>query len=284
MGKSNKVKQEYRDAVEMVDLIQTLKDIADNKYFTLTSKKDTFRRFTDTFVEFFRMVDKTEVVHPLLSNQNKTVGIVVVTGEGSFLGEFNNKIIRTAMTEYEKHEDCRFIGVGSLAKDRLEKYTPDIRIFTQMEERGMYKTAIEVKDYLVEEIMAGRLGKVILCYSWPKSFELHKPFVVQILPCEDLLPKTTRLPDTFDHIIEESDPQEVVGYLCNLWTSTRLYEVFLDTIIASASAQAKFLDDSVEKMKKERAKAKIKYRKAKKADIDKGLRETFSARMMVVDS
>jgi len=281
MGKANKVKIELRDAVEMVDLIQTLKDIADNKYYTLTSKRDTFRRFTETFVEFFRMVDKTDATHLLLTNDNPTVGIMAITGEGSFLGEFNNKIIRSAIAEYEKCSDARFIGVGELSQDRLKKFTPDMKVFKQMEEKGMYNTAIEVKDYLVDEVMNGRLGKVIVCYSWPKSLDILKPMIVQVLPCEDLLAKQSQGVDLFQGIIEESDPREVVGYLCNLWTTTRLYEIFLDTIISSASAQAKFLDDSVEKMKKERTKAHNKYRKAKKADIDKGLREIFSAKMMV---
>ena len=45
MGKASKVKVELMDAVEMVYLIQTLKDIADNKFFTLMSQKDRFRRF-----------------------------------------------------------------------------------------------------------------------------------------------------------------------------------------------------------------------------------------------
>jgi len=281
MGKANKVKLEYRDSIEMVELIQTLKDIADNKYYTLAGKKATFRRFTETFIEFFRMVNKTSGTHALLTNDNSTVGILAVTGEGSFLGGFNNKILRTAMTEYEKHSDSRFIGVGESSFDRLKQFTPDMKVFTKMEDRGMYQTAIEVKDYLVDEVINGRLGKVLICYSWPKSFDIQKPFVAQILPCEDLLSKQSQIPDMFGNIIEESDPMEIIGYLCNLWTTTRLYEIFLDTIISSACAQAKFLDDSVEKMKKERSKAHIKYRKAKKADIDKGLREIFSAKMMV---
>ena len=283
MGKANKVKVEYRDSVEMVDLIQTLKDIADNKYHTLSNKRDTFRRFSETFIEFFRMIKNTNSTHLLLANDNPKVGIIAVTGEGSFLGEFNNKIIRTAIAEKDKHSDVRFIGVGEQSFDQLKKYTPDMKMFSRMEEQGMYKTAIAVKDYLVEEVMSGRLGKVIVCYSFPKSFDTQKSLVVQILPCEDLLQKQSHIPDMFGKIIEESDPSEVIGYLCNLWITTRLYEIFLDTIISSASAQAKFLDDSVEKMKKERTKAYNKYRKAKKADIDKGLREIFSAKMMVKD-
>ena len=94
MGKANKVKAELSDVKEMVDLVQTLKDIADNKLFTLMSEKNKFRRFGQTFVEFFRMISLTEKKHPMIENENKKVGILAVTIEGSFLGEFNNKIFR----------------------------------------------------------------------------------------------------------------------------------------------------------------------------------------------
>ena len=79
MGKSHKVKVELKDAVEMVFLIQTLKDIADTKYYALMNQKFRFRRFAETFVEFFRMISLSKVKHPLISNDNPVVGIFVVT-------------------------------------------------------------------------------------------------------------------------------------------------------------------------------------------------------------
>ncbi len=118
MGKANKVKIELRDSVEMVDLIQTLKDIADNKLYTLSSQKEKFRRFGETFVEFFRMISLTKASHLLINNDNPHVGIVVVTIEGSFLGEFNNKIIRKAIEEGEKHDQKTYMAVGDKSVER----------------------------------------------------------------------------------------------------------------------------------------------------------------------
>ena len=283
MGKSNKVKIELRDAVDMVDLIQTLKDIADNKFYTLISQKYKFRRFGESFIEFFRLISMTKVAHPLLTNKNPKVGILVITIEGSFLGEFNSKIIRRALEEKEKHEQVRFIAVGGKSLDRLRQITPDMQVFGPMDERRMnslYQLAVEVKSYLVDEIMNDRLGKIMVCYSWPKSYDAIKPRAIKLLPCDELISKQAENVNVIEKVIEESAPKEVIGYLSNLWITTRLYEIFMDTFIASAAAQATFLDDSVDKMKKERNKTKVKYRKARKGDIDKSLRETFSARMM----
>jgi ATP synthase F1 gamma subunit len=284
MGKAYKVKKELVSAIELVSLIQTLKDIADNKFYTLTSQKDTFRRFGESFVEFFHMISLSQEKHPLISNQNEEVAIVVVTIEGSFLGEFNNKVVRTAFAQKEKlkKKKSRFIVIGDRKVDQLKEGISDLKVFAGMEHKGLYETAVEVKNYLVEEISSGRLGKVIVCYSWPKDFETQRQRVTKLLPCEDLLEKQTEFTSEFENIIQESDSVEIIGKLCDLWITTRLYAIFLDALISSVAAQAKFLEDRIENMKKEQKKTFVKYRKAKKNDIDTSLRETFAARMLSI--
>jgi ATP synthase F1 gamma subunit len=263
MGKANKVKGELVGAADMVNLIQTLKDIADNKFYTLFNQKYKFRRFGESFVEFFRMISLTTVKHPLLSNPNKKTAIVVVTIEGSFLGQFNNKIITRAIEEKASFEDVEFVAIGSKAVDRLKAVSPNVKTFTSMEATGYYEMAVDVKNYLVEEIMKGRIGRVAVVYAFPKSFDSQKVRVIKLLPCDDLISKQAQFVDVVENVIEESDPINVIGFLANLWVSTRLYEIFMDTTIASAAAQAAFLDESVDKQKKEHVKMKVKYRKAK---------------------
>jgi len=281
MGKANKQKIELAEVVEMVYLIQTLKDIADNKYFTLMNEKDTFKRFVESFSEYFRLMNLTESKHLLVSNSNQTVGLVVVTVEGSFLSGFNNKIIKRAIDEKENHEDFKFIAIGEKAQDRLKDYGEKVKNFSRMDEVGLYETAVGVKEYLIDEIMNDRMGKVMVFYSWPKSFEVQKIRATKLLPCDELLSKHDANVNIIENVIRESEPDEIIGYLSNLWITNRLYEIFVDTTISSAAAQASLLEDSVNRMKKEKAKTALKFSKAKKMDIDKGLRETFSARMMV---
>lgn len=282
MGKAQKVKGELIDAVEMVALIQTLKDIADNKFYTLLAQKYKFRRFGESFVEFFRMMSLTRVEHPLLVNNSPRVGVLAITIDGSFLGQFNNKIIRLALEQKRKYDQVTFLGCGSKSLERFQRETSDAKFFDAVETDNMYAIAQEMKDYIVDEVMAGRLGKVLVCYSWLETFEIQQTRCVQLLPCEDLISKQTQFVSEFTNVIEESSPREVIGKLTNLWITTRIYEILMDTILASAAAQANFLDDAVDKMKKEKDKVRIKFRKAKKGDIDKSLRETFSARMIAM--
>lgn len=280
MGKANRVKKDLAESIEMVTLVQTLKDIADNKYFTLSNQKSRFRRFADTFVEFFRMISQTNVEHPLVSNKNPATVIIAMTMEGSFLGPFNGKIIRLAIDEKEKYPEMKFIAVGEKAIEPLSAFTPDLKSYINFETQGLYETALSIKNYLIDEMMNDRLGRVIICHSWPISFEIQKTRAFKLLPCDELLTQQVELVDIVETVIQESDPVEVIGYLSNLWITTRIYEVLVDTIIAGAAAQSQFLEDSVDRMKKLKQKTLMAYRKARKSDIDKSLRETFSARMM----
>lgn len=281
MGKANKVKGELLDVNEMVYLIQTLKDIADNKYFSLMNSRQTFRRFGETFVEFFRMLSFTKTKHPLIANDNPTVGILVVTAEGSFLGQFNNKIIRLAIKEYENHPKSKFIAVGEKSYDKLVPFTPNLKLFSGMDIPNIYETAVLVKDYLVKQVMSGAVGKIVVCYAHAKDYETQRFKVSPLLPCSDLVVKQHQFVEEFENSIEESDPANVIGYLANLWITTRLYEMFINTMISAFAAQSQFLEESLDKMRKEQKRVKLKFRKARRSDIDKGLRETYASRMLV---
>jgi F0F1-type ATP synthase gamma subunit len=283
MGKSYKIKGDLADAVEMVYLIQTLKDIADSKFYALINQKYKFRRFGESFVDFFRMISLSEARHPLVSNTNPKLAVLAITIDGSFLGPFNNRIISQAIALKEKHNDVVFMGVGEKSRERLSKAMgKDIKRFDPVEIDSLYPLALQIKEYLVDEVMAGRIGKVMVCYSWPKSFEVQQSRTIQLLPCEDLVTKQSQFVDEFENVIMESKSEQIVGFLANLWITTRLFEMLMDTIIASAAAQASFLEDAVDRMKKERNKVKTIFLKAKKGDIDKSLRETFSARMIAM--
>ena len=56
--------------------------------------------------------------------------------------------------------------------------------------------------------------------------------------------------------------------------------MMFDTSIAAVSAQSQQLDTSLNNVKKESLGVRLRYRKARKNDIDKSLREVFSSRIM----
>ena len=281
MGKASKVKVEVGEVRDLVDLIQVLKDVADMKFHALFSQKTKFNRFSESFTEFFSLIGFSEVRHPLVNNDNPKTAIVIVSTEKSFIGDLNTRVVSRAMEELEKAPEATFVTVGKKGVMKLDGLGhKSVKIWEDIEERGFYEIAIEIKDYLVKEVMEGRLGKVLAVYPWPKDYTVTKPRVMKLLPTEDLLPAQRQSVESFKQVIEESDSVDMIGYLSDLWLSAKIYEIFYDTNLAAASAQTQQLDNSLGKMRKERDLVKLKYRKARRGDIDKSLREVFSARMM----
>ena len=282
MGKASKVKVEVGEVRELVDLIGVLKDVADMKYHAMAAQKVKFNRFNESFTEFFSLVGFYQVQHPLVTNSNPNTIILVISTERGFVGDLNSRVVARAMEEKDKNPQAQFVVIGKKGVMKLEGMGHKLlKSWEDVEDRGFYEVAVEIKTYLVKEVMEGRVGKVIIVYPWPKDYTTTKPRAVKLLPCEDLLPKQTQSVESFRQVIEESDPLDMTGYLADLWLSSKIYEIFFDTNLAAAAAQTQQLDSSLSKMRKERDVVKLKYRKAKRNDIDKSLREVFSARMMV---
>ena len=281
MGKASKVKSEVIEVRDLNDVIQVLKDVADMKYFALSTQKDHFLRFNESFVDFFRLVTFSQVRHPLVSNDYPGIAYLVVTTEQGFVGDLNTKVVTRAIQEKEKNPSAVFITIGRRGVAKFEQFGyKSIKTFEDIDDQKHYEFAIKVKDYLVEQIMTGKIGKISVVYPWPKEFGVIKPRMIRLLPCEHVLRKQAQLMETSKYVIEESDPVAMIGYMANIWLTSRLYEVFYDTALAAAAAQTQQLDNSATKMKKEVQMVRLKYRKAKRSDIDKSLREVFSAKMM----
>lgn len=282
MGKASKVKVEVMEVRDLVDLIQVLKDVADMKYHALLAQKTRFNRFGESFMDFFSLVGFSEVRHPLVSNPNPKTAVVAISTERGFVGDLNSRVVERTLQEMEKNQDAVLVVVGKKAVAKLESMGYKMaKTWEDVEERGFYEMSLDIKDFLVKEIMAGRLGRVTVVYPWPKDYTVIKPRAVKLLPCEELLPQQPQTAG-IKQIIEESDPVDMAGYLADMWLSSRIYEIFYDTNLAAASAQTQQLDSSLGKMRKERDVVKLKYRKARRGDIDKSLREVFSARMMAI--
>lgn len=280
MGKANKIRGIRDEIIELVALIQVLKDMADNKFHMLAGQKSRFARFGESFLDFFRLVSSFSVNHPLLSNDCPTVCVLMVTSEGSFLGDINTKVVRAALEEKAKYPDSVLVTVGKKGPTMLGSSMKIEKSFHDTD-ANMYDSSLKIKDYLISEVMAKKFGAVVAIYPWPKNFNVLKPRIIKLLPCDELVTEEEETTsNTVERVIEESSPYDIIGYLADMWLSCRTYEMLYDMQIASSAAQAQQLESGLEKMKKEKKTIQLKYRVAQKADIDNSMREVFSSRMM----
>lgn len=280
MGKATKIKSDLDDITQLVMIIQVLKDVADQKFSELATRKDRFARFGESFVEFFRMISLSTVRHPLVSNDNPKTVILGITSEAGFMGDLNSKVIRHIMSEKERIPDSELAIVGRKGVEKLAKIQPGMKTWINVEELGLYEVAIQIKDYFIKEVMEDRIGKLVVVYPWSKSFNLQKPRTVKMLPCDELLIKQAEFVDSIESVILESDAVEIIGYLAEMWMVCRLYEILHDTSISEAAAQSQQLESSLQRMNKDKKSVATAFSKAKKGDIDKSMREVFTSRMM----
>ncbi len=281
MGKANKVKRDFLDVRDLVELVQVLKDIADMKFHDLFAKRGGFQRFGESFAEFFRLLETVNVQHPLVSNSNANVCIVVVTTEEGFIGDLNNKVVTRALELRNEYPNAKFVTLGRKGVMKLEMLgVKSAKTYEDLGDRKLYDLAVDLKDYLVKQVMDDVFGKVLVVYPWPKDLQTVRARVVKLLPADFIFQSQPQTIEQFTKVIEESDPLDVIGYLAQLWTSSKIYEVMLDTSIAAVAAQSQQLDTSLLNVKKEAGNVRLKWRKARKGDIDKSLRETFSSRLM----
>lgn len=282
MGKANKVKKDMLEVRDLVDLVQVLKDIADMKFHDLFARRGGFQRFGESFAEFFRLLEYTEIAHPLIANTNPNICIVLITSEEGFIGDLNNKVITRALEERDQFPNARFVTVGRKGVMKLDMMgIKNDQTYEEIAEKGMYDVSVMLKDYLVDQVMKDKFGKVKVIYPWPKDLQTVRARVVNLLPCDFIAQKQKQHVEQFNKVLEESDPLDIIGYLANLWTSSKIYEMMFDTSIAAVSAQSQQLDSSLGNVKKDGQLIKMRYRKARKGDIDKSLREVFSSRLKV---
>jgi ATP synthase F1 gamma subunit len=281
MGKTNKIKSDLDDVSSLVEIIQILKDVASNHFYNTAKRKERFMEFAIAFTDFFRMVSLSEARSPLVHPEVENVAILPITSEGGFMAEMTARIVRTALVEADRHKAHEFIVIGFKGEEKLKTLTDkEIKLFTDVEEKGLFKTTLEVKDYIIDQVVQKKIGKLFAVYPRAYTINLIKPTVIQLLPSEELVTRQLQIKDTVEKVIVESDLNDIIHYLADLWLTCRLYEMLEDCVVAGYAAQAQQLEAALEKLKKDKKGLMMSFNKAKKSDIDKSLREVFTASLI----
>lgn len=276
---------------DLLGLIEMLKDLAGQQYHVMEKQKERFDEFMDAFSGFFRVVNLIEVEDPLVSVMSDVLGIVIVTSNGGFMGGLNKQVIETGLDQQGDLPDDKvsLVVIGDKGAVSLGDRDREFKFFRGIEKDTLYEQAVEVKDYIVQEVLEGRIGKVILVYPNAISFSSQTIETISILPCAELFDmsadseiaertKGTGMLAEARKVIIESSFSDMVEYLAGVWVTSKLFEVFEDSKLAEFSARAMHLDGSVQKVESERDKVKRQVFKAVHEMIDKGMRECHSAK------
>lgn len=286
----NEIRREMRFYTELVQLVETLKNIAAAQYHAMERQKQRFQEFLDAFAGFFRVVDLAGVSHPLVRTESPVLGLVVVTSDSGFMGGLNQGVIRTALQVQGTRPDAEvsLVVIGDKGATAFSDMGRTFRFFRGIVQERLYEAALEVRDYLVAEVQERRMGRVVVVYPRPISFTAQTVERLDLLPCGELFDRAapsevaehwrgTRLVAEARRVIVESSFEAMVEYLARTWVGSKLYEIFEDSKLAEFSARAVHLEGSHQKVQKELQKIRHLYFKAAHEKIDKGMRETFAA-------
>jgi len=289
----SELRKELKFNRELVQLIETLKNIAAAQYHLMEKEKERFDRFMGAFAGFFRVVNLVETANPLVRSASDTLGLVVITSDSGFMGGLNQGVIRAALAAQGETPDEKtaLVVVGEKGQTAFADMGRAFRFFPGISQETIYEQAVEIKDHIVEEVLAGRMGRVLLAYPKPLSFSAQDIDVIRVLPCGDLISvedepgegaqASTTLRGFMQEslgVIVESSFADMAQYLASTWVTSKLYEVFEDSKLAEFSARAMHLEGSFKKLEEQLKKVRHQTFKASHEKIDKGMRESFGAK------
>lgn len=275
---------------DLLSLVSTLKNVAGAQFHLLEKKKQRFDAFMNAFAGFFRVVNLVDVVNPLVRVESDVTGLLIVTSDSGFMGGLNSSVIRAGLAAVENlpKDKVKIIVVGDKGAGVLEDQ-PDLKKFGGISQDTIYEQSVVIKDYLMREVKARRIGKLMVAYPKALSFSTQTIDVVNLLPCGDLFDKETpsevtehvgarRFIAEAREVVVESSFDDMVEYLSGVWVTSKLFEIFEDGKLAEFSARAMHLEGSLQKVEKEYKMVKQKCFKATHELIDKGMRESFAAK------
>ena len=273
-----------------------LKNIAGQQYHLMEREKQRFEAFMDAFGEFFRVLDLVDVEDPLVRPVSDVTACIVLTSDSGFMGGLNSGVIRKALLDHDgvPVDKIRLLVIGEKGAGVISDMGREYKAFPGIEQTTIYEQAIEMKDFLVREMLEARVGRVRITYPRSLSFTQQRIETVTLLPCADLfekMPHAEAAPSLRGlgpiasaiadarRVIVESSYKDIVEHLVGVWVTSKLYEVYEDSKLAEFAARAVHLEGSEQKLREQYKKLRHDAFRASHELIDKGMREGFSAKM-----
>jgi ATP synthase F1 gamma subunit len=287
----NELRKELKFNHELLGLVETLKNVAGSQFHLLEKKKERFDAFMEAFADFFRVVDLVDVVNPFVRPESDVTGLVIVTSDSGFMGGLNAGVIRAGQdaVDHLPPSQVSYVVIGEKGAGAVSDLKIPFKFFPGINQDTIYEQAVVIKDWLMGEVAEGKMGRVVIAAPKSQSFSMQTIEVFDLLPCANLFERsenapikslsgTQRFVADARKVIVESSFDDMVEYLAGIWVTSKLFEVFEDGKLAEFGARAMHLEGSLQKVEKEYNKTRQKCFKATHELVDKGMRESFSAK------
>lgn len=291
MGKVTRIKGDMDDVDALLEILSVIKDVATNRFFAFAQRKANFQTFFDVFLDFFQVVQNVETDCPLLKNDRPEVTILTIASDQAFMSQLNSRVSSIAFQQYQKNPGATIVCLGRRVAERLKMLgIKNIdHIFTADEFPERYMLAMALRDYVVDRVMTGKAGRVIVVHLWAKTFSIIKPRVLTLLPASELVRTGggeivegeetvagAKGPEDKIQLIMESNPDKMMKALADIWIHSRLFEIMADILLVESAVQAQQLESALESLGAEKKGLLTSFRKAGREELNKAMREVFT--------
>ncbi|MBU1044987.1 MAG: F0F1 ATP synthase subunit gamma [Candidatus Omnitrophica bacterium] len=259
-------------------LIEVLKLVAAAQYQTLEKKIKTYGLYLDALSNVFSWLDMQQVRHPFVTSSDKPGAIVAITTDAGFLGGLNSLVMNKALEE-AKISDSRMVIVGKRGQLYVEKREMVYANFPGVDDLNRLQQALKLRDYLIENVLKGKFGKVAIVFPRALSFTSQRIEVLQVFPfvCETSQ-KMNNL--QISDVILESKFGDIVEYMIYLWLGQKIFEIFGMARLSEQAARFMHLEKCTDRIQDLDKKLRFQYFRAKHEIIDQNMRELFAARLL----
>ncbi len=267
-------------------LVEALKGIAISQFQALEKKIISFEDFMLILEGFFDFLDVMSVKHPFVDNKDMPLGVVAITSDRGLLGGLNHRVMMGAIS-YLQDPKNRLIVIGLQGQKIAQGYKIPCKNFTGIDDEHRYEWAVEIRDYIVDEVFKRNIGPVKVIYPFAISMKIQQIGELSLLPPtawkkKEGAPEEGKSPEKVIDmdLLLETDPGDLVEYLTTIWLGQKIFDILQLSRLAEFAARTIHLEESSQKIKDIDRKLQLKYFRARHEVIDQQMRELFTARSL----
>lgn len=224
--------------------------------------------------------DKEEQLHGLLQRRpEKTVLLIVLSGDRGLCGAFNTNVSKAAYRTYLQKKDAgadevQIVTIGKKARDYLSRRRVNVtRDFPKLYDGLDISKAKLVADWVVTRFEKAQVDAVYIVYNEFKSAIAQTTRVEQLLPVgepEEAPKEATLAPSEFGF---EPSARAVLERLVPMYIEISIYRALLESQASELGARMTAMDAATRNAKDMIGRLTLQYNRARQAAITKELME-----------
>jgi F-type H+-transporting ATPase subunit gamma len=221
-------------------------------------------------------------VHPLLERrEEKSILVIVLTGDRGLAGAFNANVLRYAQIFLREHaaQKIQVIAVGKKGRDVLRKKNYQFAgEFLNISLNVEFRNAKDISARVVELYEAKDVDSVYAIYNEFKSVIVQRLCSEKLLPIEPEILKSDEAagaPNLVDYLYEQP-PAEIFNDMVPRYIDTEIFRILLESAAAEHGARMAAMDSATNNAGELITELTLEMNKIRQAGITRELIEIVS--------